>query len=308
MTNTEQSSSARRRRTIAIVASVIVAVLWTAVPLSTAQGPGTDGLLVRRYQEDENFGYLMTARTNDSAYEVRLTAIVSRDAAGRFVEEYAWSDLVIDGIPRQLTPASRQFRQAVTLNGDAPFVFPDLSRLQPGLIGPVTDLLTFYADLFLAMHAGQLRAPGDRFLVRRDVPNSWADGTVVLVGEGAIDFDIMLTDIDRLNGVAGLVVKHVVPEEPAIQIPAAWMHAPVADTPNNWVQVRRDGDSYVAAVGQETFDVELNVSLESGRILRATMVNPVETVVRDCADIELADCGGPRRRRIFRRVEMLAAD
>ena len=124
----------------------------------------------------------------------------------------------------------------------------------------------------------------------------------------AIDFDTMLTDIDRLNGVAGLVVKHVVPEEPAIQIPAAWMRAPVADTPNNWVQVRRDGDSYVAAVGQETFDVELSISLESGRILRATTVNPVETVVRDCADIELADCGEPRRRRIFRRVEMLAAD
>ena len=291
-----------------IVASVVVAVLWAAVTVSTAQEPGSDRLLVRRYQEGNRFGYHMTARTNDSAYEVGLTATVMRDAAGRFVEEYAWSDLVIDGVARPLTPTSRQFRQAVALSGGAPFVFPDLSRLQPSLIGPVTDLLTFYADLFLVMHAGQLRAPGDRFLVRRDVPNSWADGTVVLVGEGAIDFDIALTDINRLNGVAGLLVKHVVPEEPAIRIPAAWMHAPVADTPNNWVQVRHDGDRYVAAVGRETFDVELSISLESGRILRATMVNPVETVVRDCADVELTDCGEPRRRRIFRRVEMLAAD
>ena len=308
MTTAEQLSLASRRRTIAIAAVVAVAVLWATVPLSAAQEPGTGPLLVRRYQEGDRFCYLMTARTNDGAYEVKLAATVSRDAAGRFVEEYAWSDLVVDGIPRQLTPASREFRQTVTLNGDAPFAFPDLSRLQPGLTGPVTDLLTFYADLFLAMHAGRLRAPGDRFLVRRDVPNSWADGTVVLVGEGAIDFDIALTDIDRLNGVAGLLVKHVVPEEPAIQIPAAWMRAPVADTPNNWVQVRRDGDRYVAAAGQETFDVELSVSLESGRILHATMVNPVETVVRDCTDVELTDCGEPRRRRIFRRVEMLAAD
>ncbi len=292
----------------AVTVSVVVAVLCIWAPLSAAQEPGTDPLLVRRYREGESFGYLMTARNNNGAYEVKLTATVSRDAAGRFVEEYAWSDLVIDGVPRQLTLASREFRQVVTLNGDAPFVFPDLSGLQPGLTGPVTDLLTFYADLFLAMHAGQLRAPGDRFPVRRDVPNSWADGTVVLVGEGAIDFDVTLADIDRLNGVAGLLVKHVVPEEPAIHVPAAWMHAPVADTPNNWVQVRRDGDRYVAAVGQETFDVELSISLESGRILRATMVNPVETVVRDCADIELTDCGEPRHRRIFRRVEMLAAD
>ena len=292
----------------AVIASVVVAALWVPVLPSTAQEPASDRLLVRRYQAGDRFGYLMTARNNDGAYQVKLTATVSRDAADRFVEEYAWSDLVIDGIPRQLTPASREFRQAVTLNGDTPFVFPDLSPLQPGLIGPVTDLLTFYADLFLAMHAGQLRAPGDRFLVRRDVPNSWADGTVVLVGEGAIDFDVTLTDIDRLNGVARLLVKHVVPEEPVIRIPAAWMHAPVADTRNNWVQVRHEGDSYVAAVGQETFDVELSISLESGRILRATMVNPVETVVRDCTDVELADCGEPRRRRIFRRIEMLAAN
>ena len=222
----------------AVVVSVAIAVLWAAVPRSTAQEPTPEPLLARRYQEGERFGYLMTARNNDSAYEVRLTASVLRDAAGRFVEEYAWSDLMVDGIPRQLTPTSQQFRQWVTLGGDAPFVFPDLSRLQPGLIGPVTDLLTFYADLFLAMNAGRLRAPGDRFLVRRDAPNSWADGSVVLVGEGAIDFDITLTDIDRVNGVAALLVKHVVPEEPAIRIPAAWMRAPVADTPNNWVQVR----------------------------------------------------------------------
>ena len=39
MTTVEQRSLARRHRTIAIVASVIVAVLWTVVPLSTAQGP-----------------------------------------------------------------------------------------------------------------------------------------------------------------------------------------------------------------------------------------------------------------------------
>ena len=253
----------------AVTASVVVAMLCAVAPRSMAQGATAEPLLVRRHQEGDWFSYLMAGRNNDSAYEVRLTATVLRDAAGRLVEEYAWSDLVIDGIPRQLTPASREFRQAVTLNGDAPFVFPDLSRLQPGLIGPVTDLLTFYADLFLAMHAGQLRAPGDRFLVRRDVPNSWADGTVVLVGEGAIDFNITLTDIDRTNGVADVLVKHVVPEEPAIQIPAAWMHAPVADTPNNWVQVRYEGDRYVAAVGQETFDVDLSFSLESGRILRA---------------------------------------
>ena len=158
------------------------------------------------------------------------------------------------------------------------------------------------------MHAGQLRTPGDRFVVQRAAPNSWADGTVVLIGEGSIDFDITLAGIDRSSGVARLLVRHVVPEAPAIRIPAAWMRAPVADTPNNWVQVRHESGRYIAAVGQETFDVELTVELTSGRIVSATLDNSVDTVVRDCADAGLTDCGEPRRRRILRRVELLSAD
>ena len=79
MTTAEQRSLARRRRTIAIVASVIVTVLWTVVPLSTAQGPGTERLLARRYQEGDRFGYLMTARSSDVAYGVKLVETVVRD-------------------------------------------------------------------------------------------------------------------------------------------------------------------------------------------------------------------------------------
>ena len=41
------------------------------------------------------------------------------------------------------------------------------------------------------------------------------------------------------------------------------MRTPVADTPNNWVQVRRQGEAYVASAGKETFDVELKVRLSS---------------------------------------------
>ena len=291
----------------AVSAFVVLALTCAGLGLM-AQAPGDDRLLVRRYQEGDRFGYVMTGRDNDNRYTVRLTATVTRGPAGQLVEEYAWSDLVVDGVPRQLTPVSERFRQAVTLRGDAPFVFPDLSRLQTELIGPVTDLLTFYADLFLAMHAGQLRTPGDRFVVQREMPNSWADGTVVVIGEGSIDFDITLAGVDRSSGVARLLVGHVVPEAPAIRVPAAWMRMPVADTPNNWVQVRRESSGYVAAVGKETFDVELSVDLASGRIVRAAMDNPVETVVRDCADIGLTECGEPRRRRILRRVELLPSD
>jgi hypothetical protein len=262
------------------------------------------GLLRRRYRDGERLIYLMKGRNNDRTYQVRLTAVVKRRADRQFVEEYGWSDLVVDAIPEPLTPASREFRQAVTLAGGSPFTVPDLSRVQPGLIGPITDLLTFYADLFLATHAGQLRDPGDRFFFANPMVSSWADGTRVLIGEDSIDFDIHLTGIDRSRGVATLLVKHVPPKAPKIRIPAEWMREPVAGAPNNWVQVRRAAGAYIGSVGKETFDVELTIRLSAGEISSATMDNIVEAVARECADVELSDCGEPRPNPTVRRIEM----
>jgi len=44
----------------------------------------------------------------------------------------------------------------------------------------------------------------------------------------------------------------------------------------------------------------------SGRIVSATMSNPVEVVERDCEDFEVQKCGEPRRYRILRTVEINA--
>ena len=262
------------------------------------------GLLSRRYVDGERLNYLMKGRNNNWNYQVRLTAVVKSRAEGQFFEEYAWSELVVDGLVQPLTPASREFRQEVTLSGASPFKFPDLSKVQPGLIGPVTDLLTFYADLFLAINAGKLREPGDRFLFPNPMVSSWADGARVLIGEDAIDFDIRLTTIDRTRGVATLVIKHVPPKEPKIRIPAEWMRTPVADGPNNWVQVRRATNGYIGAVGKERFDVEMTIKLPGGEIVSATMDNRVEAIARECADAALSRCGEPRPSPTVRRIEM----
>jgi len=272
---------------------------------SFAQHPTPSAeLLSRRYQSGEQLNYLMNARNNDRRYQVQLMAVVKKLANGQFVEEYAYTDLIVDGVSQPLTAASREFRQIVTLTGDAPFKFPDLSKVQPTLIGPITDLLTFYADLFLATRAGRLREPGDRFLFPSPSVSSWADGTRVLMGEGAIDFDIRLTGLDSSRGVATLLVKHVPPTTPKVKFPAEWMRERIADVPNNWIQVRRTANAYVGAAGKETFDVELKISLSNGEILSATMDNLVEAVARECRDVALSDCSEPRPHRTVRRIEM----
>jgi hypothetical protein len=86
---------------------------------------------------------------------------------------------------------------------------------------------------------------------------------------------------------------------------ADWMRAPVGDTQNNWVQVSKTSDGkYAAAIGKETFDVQIRVSLVNGTIVSATIDNPVEVLERDCADAALTACGNPARYQIRRHVEV----
>ena len=83
------------------------------------------------------------------------------------------------------------------------------------------------------------------------------------------------------------------------------MRTPVADTPNNWVELQKNDDGvYAGMVGKETFNVQLKVSLADGKILSATLDNPVEVVERGCVDLALTNCGDPMRYQIRRQVEI----
>jgi hypothetical protein len=184
---------------------------------------------------------------------------------------------------------------------------PDLSKVQPILIGPITDLLAFYADVQLAMQQKNLLKAGDHAFFKHGVPNSWADGTYVVKGEDAVDFDITLVSVDEANQTAKVVVRHVPPVDGQIKMSAAWMEAPVGDAPNNWLEVEKDSKGKVAAqVGKETFQTELKLALATGSIISATMDNPVEVLERDCDDAALRVCGAPQRYSIRREIKLVA--
>ena len=172
------------------------------------------------------------------------------------------------------------------------------------MIGPILDFLNFYVDLWLAIRVGGLAHAGDHFYQKHGTPASWADGRYVVVGEDSIDFDVSLTDVDQSNRVATLLIRHVPPKQPEIRLPAAWMRVPVADTPNNWVQVEKKDSTYLAAVGKETFDVLMKVSLVDGKILWGRIENPVTTLERECADAALMSCGDPKPHQILRQIEI----
>jgi hypothetical protein len=261
--------------------------------------------LMRQYHEGETLIYKMTGLNESWHYSIKAEGAVKKDADGRYFEEYRWTDMISDGQPAALPPQSLDFSQRLSLDPNSPMAIPDLSKVDARLIGPITDFMTFYSDLWLAVKTGQLVKAGDRLYVPNGMPSSWADGSRVLVGESSIDFDLCLKSIDPASQTAVLIVRHVPPQKQQVHLSAAWMETPVADTPNNWVLVEKTPDGkYSASVGQEKFDVELHVSLADGKILSGSLDNAVKTVVRICDDKAVTQCGAAQPHEIHRKIEI----
>ena len=159
----------------------------------------------------------------------------------------------------------------------------------------------------IAMNQKGLLHAGDHAYVNFGAANSWADGTRIVLGQDSIDFEVLLKSIDQAKQIATLVVRHVPPEHPQIKLPARWMTTPVDASQNNWVQVEKGSDGkYAAGVGQETFDVQITVDLATGRLLSASMDNPVDVMERVCDDAALTACGNPERYSIHRQISLRA--
>jgi hypothetical protein len=277
--------------------------------LSGAAPPAAQPLLARNYQEGERVAYTIScinqSRSATTEYEASAAGLVRKDPSGIFIEDLAWTDLHLNDEQVRLSAASQAFREPLSLAPGAKLGVPDLSKVQAGLIGPITDLLTFYADVKIAMNLHGLMRAGDHVYFKYGTPNSWADGTHVVLGQDAIDFDITLKTVDPAAQVATLLVRHVPPAQPQIKLPAAWMAERVGTAQNNWVQVEKSADGrFVAGVGQETFDVQIRVALGTGRILSAVMDNPVDVLERACTDAALTACGPPERYRIHRQITL----
>lgn len=241
-------------------------------------------------------------RTDSVEYAADATGRVAKDPAGHFIEEFHWTGLSFNGESMRLS-AGRENHQRLSLDPAVSLSLPDFSRVDPKLIGPMADLLTFYLDLWLAIRQGMRAIAGEHVYVKHGTPGSWADGRRTILGEDSIDLDFTVDEVDRQKRTARLSVRHVPPTQPQIKLPAKWMETNVADTKNNWVQVSKtDGGSYRAEVGRETFDVEITVDMPSGKILSANMDNPVLVLSRECADVALATCGNAERYEIRRQI------
>lgn len=292
-----------------MIKTIAVLLFACCSALLVAQAPApakTTPPLHRTYRADETLVYQMTGVNENWHYQIQADGIVKQDATGAFIEEYRWSNLVSDNQKTDLTPGTAAFRQQVTLDPSRNPSIPDLTHVDPKLIGPITDFMTFYVDLWLAEKLGVLKKPGDHFYFKQGTPQSWADGQYVILGQSSIDFDFTWKSTDEASHTAILEIRHVPPEKSQVTLTADWMHTPVADTPNNWVGVNRTQDGkFRAAVGKETFNVEIKVSLADGKILSGSLDNIVQTSERDCTDQALTQCTEPKPHTINRKIDII---
>jgi len=290
--------------------TILLACLLASSPLLAQTAPGPQPL-ARHYQLGEKIAYTLScfnqSRTSTTEYEATVQALVGKDPTGALVENFAWTDLSVNDNQVHLSPASLALREPLSLVPGVKLALPDLSKVQPALVAPAADLLTFYADLKIALNQHSLQRAGDRAYVPFSAPNSWANGAAIILGQDSVDFEVVFTAIDPAPNTATIVVHHVPPDQPQLKLPARWMNTPIADLHNNWVQVEKRADGkYAAAIGQETFDVEFKLDLTTGRILSATLDNPIEASERICDDAALATCGDPTRYTLRRQITLRA--
>lgn len=294
-----------QKKLAAIIVCTATSWLPAQTPATPAATPMPANPLHRQYRDGETLAYKMTGINEDWHYTLRAEATVKKNDHGAFFEEFRWTNMTSDGKPYTMSPAMTDFRQNLSLDHNFMPSVPDLSKVDPKLIGPITDLMTFYVDLWLPAMMGSVKKPGDHYYFKMGAPSSWADGTHVLTGVSSIDFDFTLKSVDAAAGTAILEVKHVPPVKPQISMPGAWMQTPVGDTPNNWVEVVKQPDGkFEAGVGQENLTVDLVVSLADGRILSGKMDNIVKTIHRTCDDQALTQCSPPVPHQIERKIEI----
>ena len=224
-----------------LVAVVLLSAFSIAAKAQTAAGAATNLLkLDRAYQPGQALQYEMIGSNHGWKYQFHVDSVAKKDSDGGWFEEIAWSNLRSNA-PMKMSAESEAFRQKLSLSGDPKYLAgPDLSNVRPFLIGPITDTLTFYADLFLAKKL-KLAQVGQHAYFESGTPNSWADGMQVIVGEDVIDFDLTLVSANPNDHTAELLVKHVPPKQQRLKLQASWMETPVRMLPNNWVQVMKSG-------------------------------------------------------------------
>ena len=139
-------------------------------------------------------------------------------------------------------------------------LMPDLAHVDPKLIGPITDFMTFYVDLWRAEKLGELKKTGDQLYFKQGTRSR---GRRSVVSSASLHrLRLHVEECRRSQPEATLEMPSRSAREVAGHAHRRLDAHPRSRHSEQLVGVNRTQDGkFHAAVGKETFDVEIKVSL-----------------------------------------------
>jgi hypothetical protein len=253
----------------------------------------------RSYRDGESFSYEMTTRAFHNGQLTGATRAISVHSVNANTETIRWVSLIeseVDhtDIAQQVAPYTVSLAEGGSL---------DLPPLDfPAMTGSITDLHTFYVAVSERLGLSGLTAVGDS-TVSDALIGDWADGEDILLGKDCTR--ATLTLIERTADTATLEARFTPPSEPCFEPAYDWMSERIdASLPNNFQQVRVNGEQRMAMWGLEQFSVRVVIDRDSGRILSGTLENLLQLTIRGGCTAELSNCQFETPMEIRRHVEL----
>jgi hypothetical protein len=180
---------------------------------------------------------------------------------------------------------------------------PDLKGWDMGVVGPVTDLHTFLIAVSHQVGADKISEPGQTYTTGEAAKASWANGENIPVGEDCIQISITL--LESTDDRATYETRFMPPTEACLTPLKPWMEAPVVEgTPNNFQQQMMMGPMAAAMWGREQFVITSTIRRSDGRILSATMDNPLTLMLKVGCDPNLDSCKHELPMAIHRKLKL----
>ena len=174
-------------------------------------------------------------------------------------------------------------------DGGVGLALPDIAGWDMAVVGPVTDLLTFFVAISPQAGIDSVSQVGQTCVLPEAPVASWANGESIPVGQDCIQISVTLKEIHEDTAV--FETRFMPPEEAGLEMLKPWMdESVVAGTPNNFQQQMSMGDAAAVMWGREEFVVTSTVRRADGMLLSATMSNELQLKMKIGCSSELESC------------------
>ena len=228
------------------------------------------------------------------------------DAKGIPYEEVKWISMrIVKG--SDTTDAGHSARAVqpyrISLHPQGNLALPRIAVAD--MTGPITDFHTFYVALGPKLGLASLKKAGDRFVLPAPLTGDFANGSSILLGNDCLQVSNTLTGIR--NNTLLLKTAFRPPATSCLRFMLDEMNAPVVpDTLNNFQMVRpAAAGTFNVQWGREYFDIDSEVQQQSGRLLKAAMVNDLKLKVKIACDSTYRHCQREVPFRIERELELV---